>query len=123
MNRLHMAVAIGGGVGSSLRYLLSTIIPEVEGIPFGTLTANMLGCFLLSYLSLLSSKHWRIDTILKKGLTTGLIGSFTTFSAFSTEALQLLYNNTGMGTIYILGTIFGGLLMTWLGVKAGEVKV
>ncbi|TGB02232.1 fluoride efflux transporter CrcB [Halobacillus salinus] len=119
MNRIYVAIALGGGIGSSLRFLLSNAIPQVDGFPFGTLTANLLGCFLLSYLSLILVKHKTIDPAFKKALTTGVIGSFTTFSAFATETFQLFSSSVGLGILYILSTVAGGLLMTWLGVKTG----
>ncbi|MBA2175718.1 CrcB family protein [Halobacillus locisalis] len=122
LSRTYTAVALGGGIGSVLRYLISSIIPTVNGFPYGTIAVNLTGCFLLSYLSQLFSKHWKIDMITQKAIMTGLIGSFTTFSAFTTELVQLMEDDVMIGSFYILVTFIGGLGMTFMGAKVGGSK-
>ncbi|MCA0971726.1 fluoride efflux transporter CrcB [Halobacillus litoralis] len=121
MNKqLPIYIAVGGGIGSSLRFAVSTILPTTYGLPIGTLTVNMIGCFLLSFLSSVFPKHRKVDPLFQKALTTGVIGSFTTFSAFSTESLKLLEDRISLGFMYIIMTAVFGLLMSWMGVKAGR---
>lgn len=117
--RTYAAVALGGGFGSVLRFFVSSVIPTVQGFPYGTIAVNLLGCFLLSYLSQLFSKHWKPDIIIQKAITTGVIGSFTTFSAFTTEFVQLIENDLIVGGFYLFATFAGGLVMTIIGAKLG----
>lgn len=117
--RTYAAVALGGGIGSVLRFFVSSAIPTVQGFPYGTIAVNLLGCFLLSYLSQLFSKHWKTDIFIQKAITTGAIGSFTTFSAFTTEFVQLMEDDWIVGAFYIIATFAGGLVMTFMGAKLG----
>lgn len=86
------AIAIGGGCGSILRYLLSAQITRWmgSGFPFGTLAVNILGCFVMGLFVELFALRWTLSSDMRALLTTGLLGGFTTFSAFSLEA-ALLY--------------------------------
>ena len=92
MSRNIIFVAIGGMLGSVLRYLLSTFIVQVLPFPFpfGTFVVNLIGCFVMGAAvgyadgSLWFNDEWRIL------ITAGLCGGFTTFSAMSLEGFELL---------------------------------
>ncbi|RWZ54922.1 fluoride efflux transporter CrcB [Halobacillus fulvus] len=120
INPVYLAVAIGGGIGSILRYSLSSLIYPISDIPAGTLTVNLMGCFLLSFFYQMFSQRLQNHPSLQKGIATGLIGSFTTFSAFSAEFVQLVPDDLFIAMVYLLTTIFGGLAMTSLGLTAGR---
>lgn len=120
-----VAVGLGGFLGAVLRYLVSGWIHRFAGVifPWGTLTVNVAGCFALGALMGLveargaPSAGWRLF------LGIGAIGSFTTFSAFGYETLELLRGSqlglalaNAIGSL-VLGTaavVAGALLARWL---------
>lgn len=113
-------VFLGGGLGSSLRYLVSLIFQNkglVGGFPLATLFVNILGSFIigmgLAYIGN-NSTH-----CLRYFLVVGFCGGFTTFSTFSFEALQLLRSsNYTYLALYLLISIIACIAMTYLGYKA-----
>ncbi|MER2106511.1 MAG: fluoride efflux transporter CrcB [Solibacillus sp.] len=112
MNSLY--VGIGGAIGAVLRVMISAAIPFNGAFPFATLCVNLLGCFLLG-LFLTSTTIIR-NVHLKLALTTGVLGSFTTFSTFSYETLQLLQQGAfGYALIYISCSVMGGLICSAIG--------
>lgn len=118
-------VFVGGGIGSSLRYLVSLLWkqfisqPSVSNpilFPWPTLVANVLGCFLIGlFYAHASSWHLKPDTTLL--LTTGLCGGLTTFSTFSWESISLL--RSGQTTLFLLYLILS-LLLGFLALLAGN---
>ena len=83
-------VALGGALGSVLRYFLSLVIPKVAGFPWPTFVANILGCLCIGIFSGLFLKCDSLSPNLKLFLVTGFCGGFTTFSTFANENLALL---------------------------------
>jgi len=111
-------VALGGSVGSVLRYLTSLWI--VKRFPFtfplGTFIVNITGCFVMGFLLGLLICHNIQNSELKFLLIVGLCGGYTTFSAFSTESLQLFEaGNYWTLALYISGSILLGLIAVWGG--------
>lgn len=87
-----LAVALGGGIGASLRFWVRELTPAITGtaFPFSTLLVNVTGCFLsgMVYMWLeTSGGHWSSDKILF--FFVGLLGAFTTFSAFALDSFLL----------------------------------
>jgi len=110
-----IAVGIGGIFGAIGRYSVSFLFMEMNGFPYATLTVNMIGCFLLSYL--LNNKPFKTKVNLRVflGLSTGLIGSFTTFSTFSIETIELLDASFFLATFYAFLSVVGGLIFCYIG--------
>lgn len=110
-------VGIGSFLGGGLRYLISVFFNQKinPDFPYATLSVNLLGCLLIGVFYGLFEKSL-ISNDWKLFLTTGLCGGFTTFSAFSNEALQLFKqgNITAM-LIYILISIIIGIVLTYAG--------
>ncbi len=116
--KLILAIGTGSFIGGILRYLLSQFIQTkfLSTFPFGTLGVNIIGCFLIGLVFGLTDRgnltqEWRLF------LATGLIGGFTTFSAFSNETVGLLRDGQfWYATVYITVSVFVGLLATFLGI-------
>ncbi len=111
-------VALGGALGSLLRYLCGFWVQQ----PWATLAVNLLGSFLIGACALYfsSGEHPQLRLL----LVTGILGGFTTFSAFSLDSLQLLQlGEWGRALVYVFGNVLGGLLACWCGfLLAGWVK-
>lgn len=101
-------------LGAASRYGLSLIFENI----WATLIVNVIGAFLMGYSS--TALKTRLEPHHYKAITTGFLGSFTTFSMMSKETYVLL--STGayrMLMLYLVLTIIGGFLLCLLGVKAG----
>jgi fluoride exporter len=113
--KLYFFVGLGGMVGATLRYSISLLIGKGDSFPFDTLLVNLTGCFILSYLL----HHNVIKSKLKQeyftGLTTGVIGSFTTFSTFSIEVVTLSKSSVTLAMIYIATSVVGGIFLCYIG--------
>lgn len=91
MAHLFLAVFIGGGVGSVARWLLSLRFnPAHHAIPLGTLTANLIGAFVIGAALAGFTRMTQLDPVWRLLITTGLCGGLTTFSTFSAEVVLLL---------------------------------
>ena len=102
-------IALGGAAGSVLRYLMVSTI----GAPLGTAAVNVLGSFLIGVLFVVlgSRESWQML------LMTGLMGGFTTFSAFSLDTLKLVEAGQPMqAAAYIVGSVALSLIAVALGV-------
>ena len=95
-----------GFVGASLRYVLELAIPAGSGFPFATLAVNIFGCFMLEIVNQYVGRCLDLPAAVVKSLGVGLIGAFTTLSAFSTESLEfLMAGEFGMFALYFGITI------------------
>jgi CrcB protein len=111
-------VAIGGAIGSVLRYLITLVINKqfLHPIPIATLFINIVGCFLIGLLVGILDKNNEIDNSLKYLLITGFCGGFTTFSAFGLENYSLFQSqNPFYALLYIGLSVVLGLAAVWFG--------
>ena len=116
-------IGIGGAVGVALRYSVSLLFltNETTAFPFATVAVNLAGCFLLGALSSGLELKIFINPDYLSVLKTGLIGSFTTFSTFSVEVIQLLQHHFYFSAIlYIFISAIFGLIFVALGMKIGK---
>lgn len=115
--KLALLVGIGSFFGGMARYLLSMFIQQrtPSSFPYGTFTVNLVGCFIIGCLFGLSEK-WQLSLEWRLILTTGLVGGFTTFSAFSGETHYLFKSgHSGTGLAYIISSVVLGIGLTFLG--------
>ena len=108
-------VMAGGALGSGARYLLATRVTQFEWFakfPMGTLTVNLVGCFLIGVLySTLPAEHPS-----RLFLMVGCLGGFTTFSSFGLETMTLINEGRMMhAALYVLLSNVGGVLLALLG--------
>jgi CrcB protein len=117
-----LLVGTGGFVGSVCRYTLSAMIARhVVGpdFPFGTLAVNVLGCCVGGALTGWMALHGSFTGESRLFLFGGVLGGFTTFSAFSLETVSLWRRgDAGTAALYVLVSIVGGLAAFWLALKA-----
>ena len=111
-----VAVFFGGAIGTLLRFLISEIFPLNKlGIPLTIILINFIGCFLMGMADGMFEKftaphHYRYF------VTVGLLGGFTTFSAFSLEFAGLIRNGYVLnGFIYVVISVFSAIAGFWLG--------
>ena len=103
-----LAIAIGGGLGALARHYLSTMIYHVTGgtFPWGILTVNILGGFFMGLVVELSALKLNLAPEIRALLTTGILGGFTTFSAFSLDTALLIERGDWVGAgAYMVGSV------------------
>ncbi len=111
-------IFFGGGLGSVSRYLVTkTIAKQIENnIPIGTLTVNILGCFLIGIIYALSERY-KINPRFNLLFATGFCGGFTTFSSFAYENNLLIKNQDYLSLLgYTFLSLFWGFAATYLGI-------
>ncbi|HEY1268437.1 MAG TPA: fluoride efflux transporter CrcB [Candidatus Binatia bacterium] len=89
------AVGVGGFLGSILRYLLSGWVHKTlasDWFPYGTLAVNVIGCLLIGFLAGVEEKHSLFTADVRLFIFIGIVGGFTTFSAFAYETVLLARN-------------------------------
>ncbi len=82
-------VALGGAVGAMGRYFVASALVRVEGFPWATLTVNVTGSFFMGLLAGLVTAAWSASPAVRLFLMVGVLGGYTTFSAFSLEVVSL----------------------------------
>lgn len=120
MLQKSIAVLIGGFIGGALREAIELIIATPH-FPVATLLINLIGAFALGYLNFMIAKKWAMPTAVATGLTTGMIGAFTTFSTFMLDFNRLIMDGQlSFALTYIVISVMGGLMFARLGMKVGE---
>ena len=112
MIRNLLLVALGGAIGSVLRYLLSSINTS---FPWGTFTVNVLGSLLIGLLVGLVSKGL-LSPEMKLLMVTGFCGGFTTFSTFANEYFGMMKAGDVLQmALYVGASVVIGILAVWSG--------
>ncbi|TJY37304.1 fluoride efflux transporter CrcB [Pontimicrobium aquaticum] len=112
-----LLVFIGGGFGSTLRYIIGKYMNSTEtGIPWGTFTANILGSLLIGIILGLAAKNDALSSNQTLLLATGFCGGFTTFSTFAYENhVFLKAGDFTSFAFYTIGSFVVGFLAVFLG--------
>tara|TARA_B100000927_G_C16443546_1_gene460783 strand:- start:308 stop:676 length:369 start_codon:yes stop_codon:yes gene_type:complete len=110
-------VATGGALGAVLRYLLTNISKTLfESSIYGTISVNIIGSFLIGYFISSDFGNNLSENFIRFFLIIGLLGSFTTFSAFSYEVFDLINSKKyASSLIYIFSSIFICIISSYLG--------
>jgi CrcB protein len=118
MIRNLILIGFGGFIGSIARYLVSrlNVYFDFFSIPIGTLLVNVIGSFLIGFLTGIADKSALLTVQWRMFLMVGLCGGFTTFSTFSNENLMLLHNGQYISVILYTGlSVFLGFTAVFLG--------
>lgn len=112
-----LVVMLGCALGGAFRYLISTYMNKFLDFPIGTLSVNIIGCFLIGLIAtFLTEKMENPSPYISLFLTVGFLGGLTTFSSFSNETLYLLRTGDYLfGVLNVVLNTFGGLLAVLLG--------
>jgi CrcB protein len=117
----YLLIALFGALGTVARFSVIQITPKIFQtiFPIGTITVNLLGCFLIGLVSgILDTKFISIEENFKNYITIGFLGGFTTFSSFTQDFFNLINNSSYLlAFAYIFVSVFLGLLMFYVGDK------
>jgi CrcB protein len=118
-----ISIAMGGALGALMRFWLSTAVYAWLGrqFPWGTLSVNVLGSFLMGLLAMLLLERFSSSPEVRAFLLIGFLGAFTTFSTFSMETMNLLeQGETVSALLNIAVSIVACLSATGLGILLGR---
>ena len=118
MGKLFLA-GIGGFIGSTLRYAVTGYVQtwtKSIDFPYGTLAVNLLGCFAIGFLSYLAETRGVFTAEARTLVFIGIIGGFTTFSAFGNETMNLWRDGqNALAALNIAAHLVPGLGTVWIG--------
>ena len=124
MIAILLSVAFGGALGATGRYLVGhwATISFGTGFPWGTLIVNVVGSVLIAILAFAMIERGDSGPLMRAFAITGVLGGFTTFSAFSLDALSLLERgDAGLAAAYVLASVLlsvGGCMLGFAIVRA-----
>lgn len=124
---IWLGVALGGGAGALLRHWLNVLVGERllstswAGYPLATVIVNVVGCFLLGVM-IAATQRGEASGVWRFALSTGFVGSFTTFSTFVADTAMLGHESNAVRTgLYLAGNLLVGYAAYMLGRLAGQV--
>jgi CrcB protein len=116
-----LMVGLGGFLGSIARYKLGGFVlhrAPAWNFPASTCLVNLLGCLVIGILAGLIERHDLFSPSTRLFLLTGVLGGFTTFSAFAYEGVFLSRRGlVGIASWYVLLSVGGGFLAVWIGLR------
>src|SRR5262245_45247633 len=118
-----LLIAAGGAFGSVSRYAVHGWLSRWAGesFPFGTLAVNLLGCLLIGVLAAAFAGPFPVREEYRLALTVGVLGGFTTFSAFGLETFRLADQKQHVAALaYVSVSVILGIAAVWLGYRAAE---
>ena len=115
-----VAIALGGALGSVGRFLFAGWVGRVLGVnfPWGTLAVNVVGGLVMGLLVGLMAQAWSVSPAIRAFLTVGVLGGFTTFSAFSLETVLLFQRGDMLAALgYIASSVVLSVGAVWCGLR------
>lgn len=106
--KLILLAATGGAIGAASRYIVNVVTLHVfgPGFPWGTITVNVIGSFLMGVFITLGALRLDLSTEIRVLIATGILGGFTTFSSFSLDFVTLFERKDyGVAAIYLAGSM------------------
>ncbi len=123
MNNLYLMTGIGGAIGAMTRLFISKLLTEnIMGFPFQIFFINVIGCFIMGFISELIAFYWSPSDQIRHLLIPGFLGGFTTFSSFSLEFALLFQKNMYLvSVLYAFISVFLGIIAFFIG--SGIIKI
>jgi len=121
--RLLMLATVGGGIGAGIRYLVQAAMVRALGpaFPWWTFAINVSGSFAMGVIATMVMLRYEGSIELRTFLATGILGGFTTFSAFSLDAANLMEKHqNGAAAFYVLGSVGFSILGLYAGVALAK---
>jgi fluoride exporter len=118
-----LLVAIGGAVGSVARYFVNLWAVRLWGatFPWGTFTVNIVGGLAIGFLSEVIARKFNASTEMRLLLVTGVLGGFTTFSAFSLDAVGLFERGEmAFSVVYVVASVVISIVAVCVGLALGR---
>ncbi len=114
-----LTVGAGGFLGSGLRFVTTAYVQRLfpnSPFPYGTATVNIIGCLLIGFLGAIVITREAIDPALRLFLIVGILGGFTTFSAFAFENLMFVQDSRlFLALLNVVVQVVTGFMAAWLG--------
>lgn len=123
MLRLLLLVCAAGALGSGTRFLTTVACERILGpsFPWGTLTVNLAGSFLISFVAMLAVTSSAISEPTRITISTGFLGGLTTYSSFNYDTVRFVESRAyGVAAAYVLVTLIGCLAAGFLGMAVGR---
>jgi len=120
----YVELVIGGSIGTISRYLLGGFVYGIFGtaFPYGTLAINLLGCFIIGFLSTMAEEKFLLGSNVRLTLMVGFCGAFTTFSTLILETSNLVRDGEMMRAFMnILISVALGFILLRLGIWVAEI--
>ena len=119
------AIGVGGALGAVSRHAITRLMIHVTGGGhWGTLLANVAGCFVIGVLAGAVTAGWNLSDRSQLVWRTGFLGGLTTFSTFAIESVAFATDQRwGMATTYTIANLVLGLLAAWVGLMLGKSMV
>ena len=118
MLRTLIAISVFGTLGCWARYGQTILMQNVYGreFPVAVLSINLMGSFLIGFLSIETMERLTMEPAIRTGILTGLIGGYTTFSTFELETLLLVENGEALkAALYVLLSVILGFICVFFG--------
>ena len=120
----YLLIAIGGALGSMLRYWVGSTIAGRMGIrfPYGTLVVNLTACVVLGFTLTYLGRRADLSSAWRFLIPIGFIGAYSTFSTYEWETLSTMRSGAfALAAVYAVGSLILGLAATWCGTLLGDV--
>jgi len=115
---MYLWIALGGALGASGRFFVTSTMGRMigHGFPWGTVIVNVVGSFIMGALISFMAIKWSTSVEMRAFLTTGILGGFTTFSAFSLDFVTLIERKENLAAIgYAAGSVGLSILAVFAG--------